>query len=103
VNNIGPMSLSAIDALKKLGMQPAAEWARFPMQATIEELEKANLVIALKQAEHWPLLQERYLGWAEKLEYWHIEDEPGVLALVEHQVNQLVNRLRITYKFRAST
>jgi protein-tyrosine-phosphatase len=103
VNNFGPMSLSAIEALVNLGVQPTAACSRFPIQATIDDLENAQLVVALKQDEHWPLLQERYPGWAERVEYWHIEDEPGVLSLVELQVNDLANRLKDLNAFSAGS
>lgn len=60
---------------------------------TIGDLEGATLVIALKHAEHLPLLQERFPDWAEKVEFWHIDDAPGVLGLIEQEVMGLVARL----------
>jgi protein-tyrosine phosphatase len=94
-NNLGPMARSAIAALENLGIQPNAECARFPLQVTFEDLKSADLVIALKQEEHWPLLQDRYPGWAERVEYWHIDDAPGILFLVEQKVKDLVDQLSV--------
>ena len=93
IYNVGPMSLSAIEALANLGIRPGAACSRFPIQVTIEDLQQANLIIALKRVEHQPLLQERYSGWAERVEYWQIDDEPGVLSLVEQNVRDLAARL----------
>jgi predicted translation initiation factor SUI1 len=53
-------------------------------------LESADRIVALKQAEHLPLLQERFPGWDEKVVFWHIDDEPGVLGLIEREVMGLV-------------
>src|SRR5438034_3416292 len=52
VNNVGPMAVSAIKALEARGLRALADFARFPMQATADDLEIANRIVALKQAEH---------------------------------------------------
>ena len=62
-------------------------------RTTALDFEQAHRVIALKQAEHLPLMQERFPGWAEKIEYWHIEDEPGVLPLLERRVIDLTTEM----------
>ncbi len=77
VNNVGPMSKSAIKALEALGARADVAFSRFPMQVTTDDLEQADRVVALKQVEHLPLLQERYPAWAEKVEFWHVDDAPG--------------------------
>src|SRR5262249_20310516 len=71
----------------------ADDCARFPAQVTAEALEAANRVVALKQAEHLPLLQERFPAWAEKVEFWHVDDAPEVLGLIEQEVRGLVARI----------
>src|SRR5438270_14046948 len=60
VNNVGPMAASAITALKALGVRADAALTRLPAQVTTDDLERANRVVALKQAEHLPLVQERF-------------------------------------------
>jgi protein-tyrosine-phosphatase len=94
VNNVGPMAVSAIAALKAMGVLAPDALSRFPMQVTTDDLERADRVIALKEAEHLPLLQERFPGWAEKVEFWHIDDAPGVLGLIEQEVMGLVADLQ---------
>jgi predicted translation initiation factor SUI1 len=93
VNNVGPMSVSAITALKAMGLGAAREVARFPVQVTTDDLEQADQIVAMKQTEHLPLLQERFLAWAEKIEFWHVDDAPEVLALIEREVMDLAARL----------
>src|SRR5689334_9155082 len=55
VNNIGPLSIQAKKALEALGVRTTEEFARMPMTVTQEDLEQADRIIALKQAEHLPL------------------------------------------------
>lgn len=93
VNNVGPMAASAIEALRTRGVCIGAECARPPAQVTADDLSRANRIVALKQAEHLPLLHERFPAWAEKVEFWHIDDAPNVLHLVEQHVMGLVARM----------
>ena len=93
VNNVGPMAVEAVKGLEALGVRAADAAARFPAQVTSDDLERADRVVALKQAEHLPLLQERFPAWAEKVEFWHVDDAPEVLGLIEQEVMGLVARL----------
>ena len=93
VNNIGPMAVSAVKALETRGLRAVAEFGRFPIQATEEDLEKAKWIVALKEAEHLPLLQERFPAWADKVEFWHVDDAPEGLGLIEREVMGLVARI----------
>src|SRR5438445_3502153 len=47
-NNVGPMALSAIAALEALGVRAAEAVTRLPATVTIEELERADRIVALK-------------------------------------------------------
>jgi len=93
VNNVGPMAVEAITALEALGIRADHAVARFPAQVTTDDLEGADRVVALKQTEHLPLLQERFPAWAEKVEFWHVDDAPEVLGLIEQEVMGLVARI----------
>jgi protein-tyrosine phosphatase len=90
VNNVGPMAVEAIKALEALGIRAQDAVTRFPAQVIPEDLENADRVVALKQAEHLPLLQERFPAWTEKVEFWHVDDVPEVLGLIEREVMGLV-------------
>jgi protein-tyrosine-phosphatase len=93
VNNIGPMAASAIAALQALGIRADDAMARFPAQVTSGDLERADRIVALKQEEHMPLLQERFPAWAGNVEFWHVDDAPEVLGLIEREVMGLVARI----------
>ena len=93
VNNVGPMAVSAIKALEAMGVRAGDAVTRMPAQVTTDDLERADRIVALKHAEHLPLLQERFPAWAEKVEFWHVDDAPEVLGLIEQEVMGLVARL----------
>jgi len=93
VNNVGPIAASALTALAALGVRAGDAVTRLPAQVTTGDLERAERIIALKQAEHLPLLQERFPAWAEKVEFWHVDDAPEALALIEREVMSLVARI----------
>ncbi len=91
-NNVGPISKSAVQVLRALGAHGDA-CDRMPASATPDDLSKADRVVALKEAEHRPLLLERFPAWAEKVEYWHVEDDDEALPHVEREVMELIARL----------
>jgi protein-tyrosine-phosphatase len=93
VNNVGPMAVEAAKALEAVGVRAGDAITRMPAQVTGDDLKGAALVVALKQAEHLPLLQKRFPAWAEEVEFWHVDDAPAVLGLIEQEVMGLVARL----------
>src|SRR5262245_10618393 len=52
INNVGPMATEAIKTLEAMGIRDAERCGRLPCQVTIEELSDAEVIIALKHAEH---------------------------------------------------
>src|SRR5439155_22542234 len=93
VNNAGPMAGSAITALQALGVRASDAVTRPPAPVTTDDLERADRIVALKHSEHPPLLQERFPAWTEKVEFWHVDDAPEVLGLIEQEVMGLVARI----------
>jgi protein-tyrosine phosphatase len=93
VNNVGSMAVSAVKALEAMGVRTADAVARLPTQATVDDFDLANWIVALKQAEHLPLVQERFPAWVEKVEFWHVDDAPEALGLIEQEVMRLVARI----------
>src|SRR5579864_2392737 len=89
VNNVGPMAVAAVKALEARGLRGSADLARLPAQVTVDDLERADWIVALKEAEHLPLLHERFPAWAEKVEFWQVDDGPEVLGLIEREVMDL--------------
>jgi protein-tyrosine phosphatase len=90
----GPISSYTVDWLTARGIPHDAE--RFPISLSEEDLERADLVVAVKKAEHRAMMLEQFPAWADRIEYWHVDDidcaapeetlpacEAGVKALVE--------------------
>jgi protein-tyrosine phosphatase len=92
-SNIGPMAASAVKALEARGLRAVAEFGRFPIQVKTEDFEAAYWIVALEEDEHLPLLQERFPSWAEKVEFWQVDDAPEVLDLIEKEIMDLAARL----------
>ena len=95
--NLGPLSAEALHELARQGIA-AEPPRRFPLQLQAEELKRADLIIALNESEHRPMLQTRFPGWAERAQYWHILDlgvVPASVALpeIEREVQALIQRL----------
>ncbi|HEX4145279.1 MAG TPA: hypothetical protein VHY91_17360 [Pirellulales bacterium] len=91
--NVGPMALVAVEALERMGIRGSADFARVPLEVTPDDLDHAHLIVALKQTEHLPMLQERFPAWVEKVEFWDVDDDPKVLGLIEQELADLIARL----------
>lgn len=73
VNNVGAISRYAVAALKQRGIEISPE-ERFPKSPVAEDFQKFDLVIAVDESEHRPLMQERFPEFLDKIEYWLIHD-----------------------------
>ncbi len=96
-SNIGPISHHAINGLNERGISIPGS-PRFPAQLHEPELAAADLVIALKEAEHRPMLAERFPPWTDHIEYWHIDDidcavPADALVALTRNITQLIQRL----------
>ena len=72
VRTVG-MSPVAVQALQAMGINPLGA-ERYPLQVYEQDLQAAQRIIALKEAEHKPYLQARHPTWVDAVEYWHIHD-----------------------------
>jgi len=96
--NTGPLSRFTRDALVARNL-PIPDPLRRPRQACDADFESADLVIAMKEAEHRPMMEQSYPRWAGKVRYWHIHDldvvpEGGGLTEVDAHVRRLVDELQ---------
>ena len=98
-DNVGPMSPFALDALRAKEIVPEGE--RYPRPCSAADFDQAQLVVALKEAEHRPLVEQRFPQAAGRVIYWHVDDvefsHPSIaLAMIDDQVDQLVSTLRLS-------
>jgi len=97
VNNVGSISPLAVKALEKRGLA-ARDGKRSPQQCAVVDLETADLIVALMDSEHRPLIRERFCGWEGRVEYWQVGDvdvaRPDVaLTSIETEIAALIEKL----------
>ncbi|MGY3527469.1 protein-tyrosine phosphatase [Bradyrhizobium sp. USDA 4452] len=97
-DNVGAMSVFADDRLRANGIVPEGA-ARYPQPCSLADFDGVDLVIALKEAEHRPLIERRFPEVADKVTYWHVHDidvaQPAVaLPMIDDLVRGLVSSLR---------
>ena len=71
---------------------------RSPIQVQTQDLEQADLVIALDEQEHRPYMERWFPDWADRIEYWqvgdlHITTAEEALSVADVEVRALVQRL----------
>ena len=96
--NPGPISSHTRVYLKELGI-PLPEPLRHPIDAAETDFRAAKLIVALKEAEHRPLMQSRFPNWVERVEYWRVHDldcalPTEALPQIKEHVEELFDRLR---------
>jgi len=97
VDNPGPLSAHAFNRLKRLEVMDETA-SRFPRQVEEEDFRRADLIIALDETEHRPMIQKRYAPWANRIEYWNVADlgfssHEEALPAIERKVLDLISRL----------
>ena len=74
IKNVTRMSPDAVSVVTKMGLRVTDELTHAPAPLSSDDLETAERIVAMDQVEHLPLLQERFPAWAERLEYWEIDE-----------------------------
>lgn len=69
------------------------------VQISQEDLQGAQLAIALKEAEHKPMMERLFPAWTDKVTFWDVDDLPVLaseqaLPKIESQVLELLDSLR---------
>lgn len=101
--NVGPIAHSTVEALHQRGVQFNLSEAKTPRQLVVSDLEAADHIVAVKYAEHSPLLRERFSSWLalsdpSRIEFWHVHDidvmaPQEALPLIEKLLAGLMRRL----------
>jgi protein-tyrosine phosphatase len=96
--NVGAVSPHTERRLAQLGV----DWTGFrhmPMQCRECDLADADLVIALKEAEHRPMLSKNFPAWENRVTYWHVHDVDAAhpedaLDEIEQLVRNLIHQIK---------
>jgi protein-tyrosine phosphatase len=97
-DNVGPMSRFTREALEAQGI--VAEGAlRDPRPCSPADFDQAEIVIALKEAEHRPLIERRFPEVASRVLYWHVDDidfalPSTALPMIDRLVRELIATLK---------
>jgi len=96
-SNVGPVYPGVLNQLKTLGVPAEAE-PRSPIRLEMADLEAADLIIALNESEHRPLLSKRFEQRANQTLYWDVPDldlmkSEEAFFLIEMKTASLVQRL----------
>ncbi len=97
VNNVGAISKYAVEALKQRGINVASE-ERFPQSAIVEDFQNFDLIVAVDESEHRPLMKERFPEFIDSIEYWLIHDidktsPQEALGELEKKIKELIKTL----------
>ncbi len=65
--------MATVEALARRGVALPTPY-RDPLPATAADFAQADWVIAIKEAEHRPMMQRKFAAWADRITYWHIHD-----------------------------
>lgn len=90
----GPISRYTVARLKEQGIVPEAD-QRFPVQVSEADLATADHIVAVKEAEHRPLVAARFPAWSDRIEYWHVHDLDCAMPddAIPHLENELIRLL----------
>jgi protein-tyrosine phosphatase len=82
-------------AARKMDLRHTAPDRR---QLTEEDLSEAEVIIALKDGEHRPMIQTMFPDWEKRVVFWDVGDQPEVkptdgLRAIEKQVEALIEEL----------
>ncbi|HUG11378.1 MAG TPA: low molecular weight phosphatase family protein [Opitutaceae bacterium] len=67
------LSEHTVDALQRRSI-PLAHTAARPQSLVEADLKRATRIIALKDAEHRPMIARRFPAWESRVEFWHVSD-----------------------------
>ena len=71
--NPGPMFRDTMKALQKQGIS-VENHLRLPMKVMEADFESNDHVVAVKEAEHRPMILRNFPNWLERVEFWHVHD-----------------------------
>ena len=98
---MGPISQYTQRWLTEQGI-PLGEPVRFPIPVREADFWTAQHIIAVKEAEHRPMMEKYFPHWTNRVEFWTIHDldaaEPHeAIPLLVQQVDSLAAKLKASF------
>ncbi|HEX5472033.1 MAG TPA: low molecular weight phosphatase family protein [Lacipirellulaceae bacterium] len=95
--NYGPISRHTVSRLKEQGIDTDADY-RFPLPVQETDLTAADHIVAVKEAEHRPLIEAKFPQWRDRVEYWQVHDldcatPEASMPHLENELLRLLDRL----------
>jgi protein-tyrosine phosphatase len=96
-SNVGPVYPRVLDRLKTMGFPMQAD-PRFPVSLDMTDLQTTDLVIAINESEHRPLMSQKFDGWADRALYWDVPDlnfmtTEDAFSRIEMRITALIKQL----------
>jgi protein-tyrosine phosphatase len=96
--NVGPISQHVLRGLFARGVALNYARLRSPLSLALDDLIRADRVVALKRDEHLPIIRQKFPRWASRIEYWRVDDfdlasPDEALRKIEHNVTTLIRCL----------
>jgi protein-tyrosine phosphatase len=95
--NSGLMSRATMAALEAQGIAYDS-YLRMPLLATDDDFRNADHMVAVKEAEHRPIIERDFPAWLDRVEFWQVHDmdccgPEETLPHLDREVKRLVERL----------
>jgi low molecular weight protein-tyrosine phosphatase len=95
--NPGPISRHTLRALQRLGIALDTDM-RFPIRVAEQDLLSCHHMVAVKEAEHRPFLEQCFPAFIQRVEFWYVHDldcagPDEAISQLERLVAELAKRL----------
>jgi len=102
LNNPGPISQHTLEALKKKGIE-GKETHRYPRPIAKADFPTHERIIAMSEAEHRPMIEERFLAQSKIVEYFEVGDLPvetpeAAIKKIAQNIEELVEEMKLRQK-----
>jgi protein-tyrosine phosphatase len=94
--NYGEISPTVVKELLKLGIETGKQ--PYPIEAKLNDLEKADMVICMNKHEHEPMMEEKFPQFKAHAIYWDIADvferaSSSEVPKIVHNIDNLISQL----------
>ena len=93
-DNIGQMCQFTVQELATLGIPlPKQE---YPCVFSLGDLQQSDIVVALNEKEHKPMMEQCFPDWDNKVTFWHIADKQDITpSLALRKLREKIDELFI--------